>query len=40
MEAASFDSLVKSLQGRHSRERGSPVSPQRDDLPGFPRSRE
>jgi len=31
------DGLVKSLQGRHSRERGSP---EMADFPGFPRSRE
>ena len=31
------DSLVKSLQVRHSRERGSPEVV---DFPGFPRSRE
>ncbi|MBW1870243.1 MAG: acyl-CoA dehydrogenase family protein [Deltaproteobacteria bacterium] len=33
------DGFVKSLQGRHSRESGSPVPP-RDNFPGFPRSRE
>jgi len=32
-----FDGLVKSLQGRHSRERGSPEV---IDFPGFPLSRE
>jgi hypothetical protein len=32
--------LVKSLQARHSRERGSPVPPRQNDFPGFPRSRE
>ena len=31
------DGLVKSLQARHSRERGSPEVV---DFPGFPRSRE
>ncbi len=35
--SANFDGLVKSLQGRHSRERGSPEAA---DFPGFPRSRE
>jgi len=32
-----IDGLVKSLQGRHSRESGSPEV---IDFPGFPRSRE
>ena len=32
-----IDELVKSLQGRHSRERGSPEVA---DFPGFPHSRE
>jgi hypothetical protein len=32
-----FDGLVKSLQGRHSREGGSPEPV---DFPGFPLSRE
>jgi len=36
-ESINIDKVVKSLQGRHSRERGSPEVA---DFPGFPRSRE
>jgi len=37
MSTIEIDGLVKSLQGRHSRERGSPEVV---DFPGFPHSRE